>query len=262
MKPHTGRAEGEEGKEMNTTDLSELIAQADRLSPERYPEQAMEINQQIVELDPQNAAAHVRLARAYQAARNFAAAAAACQDALKCNPQSAVAQRRLQRIQEEWALYKQAQEIKTYDEALQRGVANKDEELVGLAIACLWRAVELSTSRSQSIICRNALAAAYRSKKDPASLDRAVSLYELVLKHAPGNLAAMTGLAAVWRDKGELSQARQLYEQVLALDPHNNHALTGLGGVLHDQGEEAQAQEHFRQARKQEHVSRTNPYNL
>ena len=237
---------------MNTTDLSELIAQADRLSPERYPEQAMEINQQIVQLDLQNAAALVRLARAYQAQRKFAAAAAACQDALKCNPQSTVAQRRLQRIHEEWALYKQAQEIKTYDEALQRGVANKDEELVGLAIACLWRAVELSTSRSQSILCRNALAAAYRSKKDPASLDRAASLYELVLRHVPGNLVSMIGLAAVLRDQGELSQARQLYEQVLALDPHNSYARTGLGGVLYDQGYTALAQTHFQHGRKQQ----------
>jgi tetratricopeptide (TPR) repeat protein len=235
---------------MNTADLSELIAQADRLSPERYPEQAVAINQQIVQLDLQNAAAHVRLARAYQAQRKFAAAAAACQDALKCNPQSTIAQRRLQRIHEEWALYKQAQEIKTYDEALQRGVANKDEELVGLAIACLWRAVELSTSRSQSILCRNALAAAYRSKKDPASLDRAGSLYELVLKHVPGNLAAMTGLAAVLRDQGELSHARQMYEQILALDPQNSYALYGLGGVLHDLGEAEQARQRFEQGRK------------
>jgi tetratricopeptide (TPR) repeat protein len=247
---------------METMDVAQLVAEAERLSPERSPEQAVELNQRIVRLDPRNAAAYVRLARAYQAQRNFAAAADACQEALQCNPGSAVAQRRLQHINEEWDFYKKAQAIQTYDEALRRGVANKDQELVGLAIAYLWSAVELSTSRSQSIICRNALAAAYRSKKDPASLDMAASMYELVLRHAPGNLAAMIGLAAVLRDQGKLSQARQLYEQVLALDPRNSHALTGLGGVLHDQGEEVLAQEHFRQGSKQRHAPRSNPHKL
>lgn len=247
---------------METTDVAQLVAEAERLSPERSPQQAMELNQRIVQSDPQNAAAYVRLARAYQAQRDFTAAVAACEAALQCNPNSTVAQRRLQRVKEEWELYKQAEAIQTYDEALRRGVANKDQELAGLAIAYLWRAVELSTSKSQSIVCRNALAAAYRSKKDPASLDIAASMYELVLRHAPDNLAAMTGLAAVFRDQGELSQARRLYEQVLALDPHNSHALTGLGGVLHDQREESHAQERFRQGRKQEHASRTNPPRL
>ena len=78
-----------------------------------------------------------------------------------------------------------------------------------------------STSRAQSIHCRPALGAAYRARKDPLSLERAAAQYELVLRHAPDHLPAMTGLAAVLRDLGELSQARALYERVLAVAPQD-----------------------------------------
>ncbi|HEU5200795.1 MAG TPA: tetratricopeptide repeat protein [Ktedonobacterales bacterium] len=83
-------------------------------------------------------------------------------------------------------------------------------------------------------------------------MERAAALYELVLRHAPEHLAAMTGLAAALRDLGELSQAKSLYERVLAVVPHDSHALTGLAGVLHDLGDEQAAQQHFRQGRKQQ----------
>ena len=52
----------------------------------------------------------------------------------------------------------------------------------GYAIACLWRAVELSANRAHSIQCRTALGAAYRARKDPLSLERAAAQYELVLQ--------------------------------------------------------------------------------
>ena len=159
----------------DTPELAQLIATAEHLSPERHPDQAVTLNQQIISLDPQNAATYVRLARAYQAQRQFAAAEAACQDALKRNPQSTVAQKRLQRIWEEWALAKRAQAIMTFHEALRQGVEQKDQEYAGLAIASLWRAVELSANRAQSIQCRTALGAAYRARKDPLSLERAAA---------------------------------------------------------------------------------------
>lgn len=200
---------------MDSPELARLLAMADRLSPERYPERAIALNQRIVELDPHNAAAYVRLARGYQAQQNFSAAAAACQDALSHNPQSIAAQRRLQRITEDWELYQHVQEIKTYEEAIRRRVEYKEQERIEGVIACLWRAVELSPSRSRSISCHNALAAAYRSKKDTASLDRAAVQYEWVLRQAPNNLTARRGLASVLREQqvrqqeGEREQRRQ-----------------------------------------------------
>lgn len=203
---------------MDTPDLAKLIATAQHLSPERHPDQAVELNQQILSLDPQNAATSVRLARAYQAQRQFEAAAA-CQKALQHNPQSIVAQKRLQRIEKEWALAKQTQVITAYQEALRCGVEQKDQEYAGQAIAYLWRAVELRTSRWQSVQSRTALGAAYRAMKDPLSLERAAAQYRLVLQHVPDDLPAKTGLAAVLRDQGELSQAKALYERVLAVAP-------------------------------------------
>jgi tetratricopeptide (TPR) repeat protein len=173
---------------------------------------------------------------AYQTQRQFSEAVAACYAASQRNSQSSVAQKRLQRINEEWALAKQAQAITTFQEALRRGVEQKDQEYVGLAIAYLWRAVELSTSRAQSIQCRTAPGAAYRARKDPLSLEQAAAQYELVLQHAPEHLAAMTGLAAVLRDLGELSQAKALYERVLAVALQDAHAQCGLAEVVHDQG--------------------------
>src|SRR5262249_36224785 len=155
---------------MDSLKLAQLIAEAEQVSPELYPARAIALNQQIVQADPQNAAAYLRMARGYQAQRSFAAAVAACQGALRSHPQSTSAQRRLQRITEEWALSEQARTIATYEEALRRGAAYKDQGLIARAIACLWRAEELSTTPNQSIRCHNALASAYRSKKDAASL--------------------------------------------------------------------------------------------
>ena len=201
-------------------------------------------------LDPQNAAAYVRLARAYQTQRQFAAAEAACQEALQRNPQSTVAQTRCKRVWEEWLLAKRAQAVTTFHAALRQDVEQKEQEQVGYAIACLWRAVELSANRAHSIHCRTALGAAYRAKKDPLSLERAAAQHELVLQHAPQNLPAMTGLAAVLRDLGELSQAKALYERVLAVAPQNAHALNDLAGVLHDLGDKPDAEVRFRQSKQ------------
>jgi tetratricopeptide (TPR) repeat protein len=149
---------------MSAPDVAQLIAAAEQLSPERSPAEAVELNRQILALDTTNAAAHVRLARAYQTQRKFAEAKAACQEALRLNPGSAVAKQRLQRIAEEWVLAQAAQAVSTWDEAFQRGVEQKADEYAGLAIAYLWRAVELSTSRWQSVACRTALGAAYRAR--------------------------------------------------------------------------------------------------
>lgn len=193
---------------MDSPELAQLIATAEQLSPERYPDQAVALNQRLVQLDPRNAAAYVRLARGYQAQRSFAAAIAACQNALRLQPESAAAQRRLQRVTEEWELARQAQAIAGYTEALSRGVAQKDEERLGEAIAYLWRAVDISATPLQAIRSRNALAAAYRSRKDPGSLDRAAALYEWVLRQAPGNATARRGLAAVLREQRAMGRGQ------------------------------------------------------
>ena len=107
-----------------------------------------------------------------------------------------------------------------------------------------------SVNRAHSIQCRTALGAAYRARKDPLLLERAAAQYELVVKHAPAQLPAMTGLAAVLRDLGELSQAKALYKRVLAVAPQDAHAQSGLAGVLHDLGDAQGAELRFRQGRK------------
>lgn len=194
---------------MDSTEFARLLAEAEQLSPERHPAQAVELNRRIVQLDPCNAAASLRLARGYQAQRNFVAAAAACQDALRHQPQSLAAQRRLQRIKEEWALSQQAGVIATYDEALRRGRVSIDQGLFGRAIAYLSRAVELSASSSQACRAHNALGAAYHSRKDLASLDRAAEHYEWVLRQSPGSRTAAKGLAAVLRAQWEMRQTQR-----------------------------------------------------
>lgn len=200
---------------MDPLEFAQLLARAEQLSPERYPDQAAALNQRIVQIDPHHVAAFLRLARALQTQRQFAAAAAACENALQQNPQSAVALRRLLRITEEWELAQQAQRITTYEEALRRGVATKDQERLGEAIASLWRAVELSPSPGHAARCYSKLAYIYRSRRDLASLDRAARLYEGILRQAPGNLTARRGLAAVLRaararqQEGEREQRRQ-----------------------------------------------------
>lgn len=66
--------------------LAELLATAEPLSPARFPNQAMELNQRSLQLEAANAAASVRLADAEQTQRKFAEATAACQEALCLSP--------------------------------------------------------------------------------------------------------------------------------------------------------------------------------
>lgn len=194
---------------MDSTEFARLLSQAEQLSPERYPDQAITLNQRMLQLDPLQGAAYVRLARAYQAQRNFAAAVAACEGALQVHPHSPVAARRLQRITEEWTLAEQAQAITTYEEALRLGAEQKEQRRIGWAMACLWRAVELSPSPRHPIRAYNALGAAYRSRPELASLDRAAALYERVLHLAPESRTARKGLAAVWRAQRKLRQMQE-----------------------------------------------------
>jgi DnaJ-domain-containing protein 1 len=67
----------------------------------------------------------------------------------------------------------------------------------------------LSASSSQSFRAHNALGAAYRSREDLASLDRAADQYEWVLRQSPDNRTARKGLAAVLRDQWELRQTQR-----------------------------------------------------
>ena len=190
---------------MDASELAQLIARAEQLSPERHPEQAVPLNRRIVQLDPDNAVAYLRLARALQTQRQFALAAAACQEALQRQPQSDVAYKRWQRIKEEWALARQAEALTSYGEALRCGMLARDQERIAEAIACLWRAVELSPTPRHAFLGYNKLASVYRSRKDLASLDRAARLYELVLRQDAGNRTARRGLTAILRAQ----QARQ-----------------------------------------------------
>ena len=44
---------------MPASELAQLTAAAEQLSPERSPAEAVELNQQLLHLDPTNAVAHV-----------------------------------------------------------------------------------------------------------------------------------------------------------------------------------------------------------
>jgi tetratricopeptide (TPR) repeat protein len=232
--------------------LEELNRLAEAFSTDQdYGEEAANINLSILYLNPNSDAAHVRLARCSVATRHFMQAWEFCNEALRLNPNNVAARNLLTKVDTEQRLEQKVRQMAgdDYQTAFTLGVKARREERAGEAIAYFWYAIiELSPNATELSYCAVALAGAYRAKKDPASLDMAENLYKGVLEISPNNEAALTGLAAVLRDRGQHTRARKLYNQVLEQNQNDIYALRGIAGVQHDRGEVAQRQRNFSKA--------------
>jgi protein O-GlcNAc transferase len=129
--------------------------------------------------------------------------------------------------------------VDAYDN-LARGLAESGR--TGLALACWQRAVALQPDHVQALA--DFAAALQRANR----FDEAVAHYQQALALRPDHIELHCSFAAALRSVGRLSDAVARYEQALLLAPDHVGAHVGVAGVLELQGRTGDATAHFERA--------------
>jgi Flp pilus assembly protein TadD len=208
--------------------LLHLRRRAEKLAAKgRWGEEAAIINAQIIKIDVRDIEAWNRLAECHLVMGKLDLAIQMFQRVLSMESQNWVAQLMLGIAERRQRFRKAARNVAGFSEAFQRGVKERRNGNVELALALLERAHEI---RPDNSACKVALAATHRQLKRPvlaAAIDRSVL--------ADGfNKAAQVGLAGALRDRVQLNKAERLDREVLDRDPRDNYAYNGLMGILAD----------------------------
>lgn len=228
--------------------------------------QAIRLNTQILEQEPDNLSALIRRGRCFLEQDDYAEAREDYLLALEVDLSNKIARAGLSRIREGWdealaragqrAERKRAEEedlrrvdtLTSFKEARSLGITACDRHPpnYAVAIAALRKAYQLDPNRklkpgnrppTELFEVPTRLARVYRKS---GQLNQAQRVYEWILEHCD-SVHAKVGLAAVYEDRRKHKMARQLYEEVLARDPNNPAALRGIARTLAslDKGEEA-----------------------
>jgi len=87
-------------------------------------------------------------------------------------------------------------------------------------------------------LCRQAV-------KEKHDEQRAIELYNQVLRSDPKHVQALSSLGALHHSSGRLEEARELYELVLTIEPTRYRTVYNLGRLAHDLGSLGDAQKHY-----------------
>jgi tetratricopeptide (TPR) repeat protein len=75
---------------------------------------------------------------------------------------------------------------------------------------------------------------------------RAMGLFEEANRLRPDGVAALTGIAYGWLDRGDARRAAEFFQRAMIKDGHYPPALFGLGEAYREQGRKAEALSAFR----------------
>ncbi|NLN18828.1 MAG: tetratricopeptide repeat protein [Firmicutes bacterium] len=230
-------------------DIQRLRERAEELAEnDDWGDEALSVNSQLTELDPNDVSAYNRLARVHIKREQYFKAMLIYDRVLEIDPTNRIARNGQRRCRQHLSPREDvdtAHPILASDDpesVYEIGRTAQKTEDYELAVIALERAVELCDRPSW----RAALASAYRHAGE---LEEAAQTYCELLEYDPNNSVYRVGLAAVFRSLGELDQALEIYEDVLAQDPDNGHAHNGIAGVYMDMGRLTDAEYHFDQAR-------------
>lgn len=191
-----------------------------------WSQEAGAVNAAILKLDPENVAAHTRLAKWCLERGRGADAEKLYRRPLQLDPANRIARNCLAEIVRQRRHDTIVAELSTFDQLFHRGVEERRKGHLDLAATLLEKAEALASSDAARI----ALAGAYR---DLQRLARAETIYRSILRRRE-NRAAQVGLAAVLRDKGELYEAESLCREVLKRYPGDQHAQQTLWAIQAD----------------------------
>jgi tetratricopeptide (TPR) repeat protein len=206
----------------------QLRRRAEKLAAKgRWGEEAAIINAHIIKIDLRDIEAWNRLAECYLVMGKLDLAIQMFQRVLTMESQNWVAQLMLGIAERRLSLRKAAKNSTGFSEAFQRGVKERRNGNVELALASLERAHEI---RPDNIACKVALAATHRQLKRPVL---AAAIHRSVLADGFSE-AAQVGLAGALRDRVQLNEAERLDREVLDRHPQDGYASNGLMGILAD----------------------------
>jgi len=213
--------------------MSELDAlrqrAVDLVKASNWSEVALQINEQILAIAPNDVDSQLRLAKCHELRGNLQKAHELYSRVLALRPGNRIAENGLERVEQKLRQATRLQDLKkirSYGHAFSAAQDARQRGDLDGEIAALLRACELDR-RPEALTM---LAAAYRRCQRWADAER---LYEeaLALGDSP---VARVGLAAVYRDQRRLQEARSILEKVLRSNPNNGYALRALAGVYSD----------------------------
>ncbi len=195
--------------------LAKLRSKAKQLNRAgSWGQEALEINSQILDLDPQDVAALTRRARCRRALKDFQGAEEDYRQAQKLSPGN---------VHIATALYEMIAEAHNHAKKVELERNNKRQ-----------RGRQLEQARTFAQAYRMAH---YAMLEKPPDHKRAIIALEKAVQLAPRRDAnrVQVELGAAYRKTGRLREARTQYDQVLARDPNYAPALTGKAAALLDQ---------------------------
>ncbi|MEW6381748.1 MAG: tetratricopeptide repeat protein [bacterium] len=213
-------------------------------------DQAILCFQKIIQVNPDNTAAHVNLGRAYQEKKLFDQAEASFKTALSLNPDDIDALNQLGLIHYQRGSYDLA--LDEFRHALVW--AEYPEIYHNLSIACdkLGKKDEAMTAIEQALRIDPNYAEAHTQAGNlflsQANLDKAAAHFETAIRIDSQNTSAYHNLGLIYGSQGKPDLAIQYCRQAISLDPNNPEAHNNLGSIYLNQGRFAEALEELKKA--------------
>lgn len=230
-------------------ELAALMRRAKELAlADDFGAEALQLNERILELDPDDAAACTRLGRVYAESGRLDAAEEMWRRALRADPSNRIAKNRIAEIEEQRRRAAEIGRWRTAAAGLSRASeaqsiarSAKDEGDLAKAAAYYLRASELDDRKE----CLTAAAAALRRLGE---YEQAEMLLLGVLSADPEDPYARNALAALFCSRREHDRALRLLERIIASRPKDRGALLALARVYSEMGRKAEAEEAFRRS--------------
>jgi tetratricopeptide (TPR) repeat protein len=204
---------------------------------------------ELVRPDPQQASAHVQLARQLKSEGKLEEAAASYRQALHFDAANFQAHNNLGNIfqdqgkrEEAAACFQRALRLNPDYALAHYNLGNLLGEQLEEAIACYQRAIRLKPDFFQA---HNNLGNVYKFQ---GRLNEALACYRHTLALNPSYCEAHNNLGFVLQEQGKLEEAMTCYRQALCLEPDYVEAHNNLGLALQEQGKLDEAEASYRRA--------------
>jgi len=196
-----------------------------------WGEEAVQANNQIIDLDPKCAEAYTRLGKIYSDKGDHFAAMQMYEIVVEFEPDNMIAKKGLVRSKKIFGnsgINEALSKINSFQEVFSIAVKFKTAGDYLSAISAYRRALELIDDPDNVKMVRTGLAAAYSHSGVHVEAEK---IYRELLVKYPHDRIVKTGLAGALNSIGDYQEAKKLCKEVLAEDPHNWFAVNCLESI-------------------------------
>jgi Tfp pilus assembly protein PilF len=228
------------------SDIKALISRAEQLAKSgNWAEESAQVNNKIIELDPECAGAYTRLAKIYSNTGDHFAAMNMYEMVLKFEPTNKIANNgflRTKKIFGNTNINEALDQINSFEQVFSIARKYKYANDLPSTIAAYRRALKVANNPFDAQLARNGLASSYSRSGVNTEAEK---IYRENLQLHPNDNVSKVGLAAVLSVKEAYREAVKLCKDVLAQEPHNQYAKNCLGGIYGKQGQSGLADKFF-----------------